>query len=114
MGFKIGNTGVGPAHRVGSFRLIAYGLRHLPSTKGPKMNKISLKNNIATLNKLRDTYHSQLDASDLDELDDVLEQLTRLEQSEREEIPLGELAMRGISIIDNTLRLVTNLTDLMK
>jgi hypothetical protein len=114
MGFKIGNTGVGPAHRVGSFRLIAYGLRHLPSTKGPKMNKKSLKNNIATLNKLRDTYHSQLDAGDLDELDDVLEQLTRLEQSEREEIPLGELAMRGISIIDNTLRLVTNLTDLMK
>lgn len=78
------------------------------------MNNKSIKNIIASLKKLRDTYHSQLDASDLDELDDVLEQLTRLEQSEQEEIPLGELAMRGISIIDNTLRLVTNLTDLMK
>ena len=78
------------------------------------MNKNSLKNSIATLQRLRDTYHSQLDASDLDELDDVLEQLIRLEQSEGEEIPLGELAIRGLSIIDNTLRLVTNLTDLMK
>jgi hypothetical protein len=78
------------------------------------MHKKSIKNIIAILEKLRDVYHSQLDASDLDELDDVLEQLTRLDQSEREEIPLGELAMRGIRIIDNIVRLVTNLTDLMK
>lgn len=78
------------------------------------MHKKSIKNIIATLEKLRDVYHSQLDASDLDELDDVLEQLTRLDHSEREEIPLGELAMRGIRIIDNIVRLVTNLTDLMK
>lgn len=78
------------------------------------MQKKSLKNIIATLQKLRDVYHSQLDASDLDELDDVLGQLTRLAQSERKEIPLGELAVRGIRIIDTTVRLVTNLTDLMK
>lgn len=78
------------------------------------MHKQSIENIIVTLSKLRDAYHSQLDARDLDELDNVLEQLKRLEQSEQEEIPLGELAMRGISIIDNTLRLVTNLTDLMK
>jgi hypothetical protein len=78
------------------------------------MKMTSIENIIATLKKLRDAYHSQLDASDLDELDDVLGQLTRLEQSGREQVPLGELAMRGISIIDNTLRLVTNLTDLMK
>jgi hypothetical protein len=78
------------------------------------MKTTSIKNIIATLEKLRDAYHGQLDASDLAEFDDVLGQLTRLEQSGREQVPLGELAMRGISIIDSTLRLVTNLTDLMK
>ncbi|MEP6878377.1 MAG: hypothetical protein ABI865_05970 [Nitrosospira sp.] len=78
------------------------------------MHKQSIGNIIVTLNKLRDAYHSQLDASDLDELDDVLEQLTKLDQSKWDEIPLGELAIRGINIIDNTIRLVTNLTDLMK
>lgn len=78
------------------------------------MQQIRLKNIIATLQKLRDAYHSQLDASDLDELDDVLGQLTRLAQSKRKDIPLGDLVERGIRIIDNTIRLVTNLTDLMK
>lgn len=78
------------------------------------MRKESLKNNIATLQKLRDAFHSQLDASDRDELDDVLRQLTRLAQSERQDIPLGELATRVLQIIESTIRLVTNLTDLMK
>jgi hypothetical protein len=107
-------TGVGLAHRVGSFRLIAFtGFGDVPSI-GAYMGKIPLKNIIATLEKLRDAYHSQLDASDLDELDDVLKQLIRLAQSQRQDIPLGELAMRGIRIIDHTIRLVTNITDLMK
>lgn len=78
------------------------------------MQNHSLKNIIATLNRLRDAYHSQLDAGDREELDDVLEQLTRLDQSKRQDVPLGELAVRGLRIIDSTLRLVTNLTDLMK
>lgn len=78
------------------------------------MQYYSLKTIIATLQKLRDAYHSQLDAGDRAELDDVLEGLTRLAQSEQGDIPLGELAVRGLRIIDNTLRLVTNVTDLMK
>ncbi len=73
-----------------------------------------LKNNIATLQKLRDEYHSQLDAGALAELDDVLQKLKRLGEEERPEIPLGELALRVLRIIDTAMRLVTNLTDLMR
>ncbi len=74
----------------------------------------SLKNIVATLQKLRDAYHSQLDASDLDQLDEVLDELTRLMRQPRKEVPLGEVALRAIRVIDSTIRLVTNLTDLMK
>lgn len=73
-----------------------------------------LKNNIATLQKLRDAHHSQLDAGALAELDDVLQKLKRLAEEERPEIPLGELALRVLRIIDTAMTLVTNLTDLMR
>lgn len=73
-----------------------------------------LKNNIATLQKLRDVHHSQLDAGALAELDDVLQRLKRLAEEERPEIPLGELALRVLQIIDTAMTLVTNLTDLMR
>lgn len=78
------------------------------------MEKNVLKNSIATLQKLRDVYHSQLDAGSLAELDDVLQQLTRLTETQRLDVPLGDLALRSILIFDNLLRLVTNLTDLMR
>lgn len=73
-----------------------------------------LKNNIATLQKLRDVHHSQLDAGALAELDDVLQKLKRLAEEERPEIPLGELALRVLRIIDTAMTLVTNLTELMR
>lgn len=73
-----------------------------------------LKNNIATLEKLRDAHHSQLDAGALAELDDVLQKLKRLAEEEKPEIPLGELALRVFRIIDTAMTLVTNLTDLMR
>ncbi|WP_153117017.1 hypothetical protein [Rhodocyclus tenuis] len=73
-----------------------------------------LKNNIATLQKLRDVHHSQLDAGALAELDDVLQKLKRLAEEERPEIPLGELALRVLQIIDTVMTLVTNLTDLLR
>jgi hypothetical protein len=78
------------------------------------MHKHNLKEIIATLNKLRDVYHSQLDASDRAELDDVLKELTRLDQLEKRDLPLGEIALRGLSIIDNILRVVTNVTNFLK
>ena len=74
----------------------------------------NLKTHITTLRMLRDAHHSQLDASALAELDDVIQQLTRLAESEVPEVSLGELAMRSIRIIDNILTLVTNITKLWK
>jgi hypothetical protein len=74
----------------------------------------SLEKIIATLQKLRDVYHSQLDAKDRAEFDDALTQLKKLSHSEKRNLPLGELGLRAVRIIDNTLRVVTNLTDLMK
>ena len=74
----------------------------------------TLKNSIATLQKLRDAHYSQLDAGALAELDDVLQRLKRLAEEERPEIPLGELALRVLQIIDTAMTLVTNLTDLMR
>ncbi|NMG67359.1 hypothetical protein GPA19_20665 [Azoarcus indigens] len=75
------------------------------------MNNGNLKKNVTTLQRLRDVYHSQLDAGTLAELDDVLQQLTRLVECEETEASLGELAMRSVRIIDNVLILVTNITN---
>lgn len=72
-----------------------------------------LKNSIATLKKLRDEYHSQLDAGALAELDDVIQQLTRLTEKENKDVSLGGLALRSIQIIDSVISVVTNITDLM-
>lgn len=74
----------------------------------------TLRNTIATLEKLRDAHYSQLDAGALAELDDVLQQLTRLAEEKKPEVSLGELALRTLRVIDTVMTLVTNLTDLMR
>lgn len=71
----------------------------------------NLKTHVTTLKKLRDAHNSQLDASALAELDDVLQQLTRLAESDATDISLGELTMRTVRIIDNVLMLVTNISN---
>jgi hypothetical protein len=78
------------------------------------MNHYVLKNSVATLQKLRDAHYSQLDAGALAELDDVLLQLNKLKESDAPNVSLGELAFRVLRIIDNTISLVTNLTDLFR
>jgi hypothetical protein len=76
------------------------------------MQKDALTVAIATLQKLREIYHSQLDASALAELDDVLELLKQ--QFERlEVVRRGELEGRVFRIFATVLRIVTNITDLM-
>lgn len=76
------------------------------------MQKDALAVAIATLEKLRETYHSQLDAGVLAELDDVLELLKQ--QFERlEAVRRGELEDRVFRIFAMVLRIVTNVTDLM-
>jgi hypothetical protein len=78
------------------------------------MHSHKLKESIATLEKLRAAHHSQLDASVMAELDDVLKELTRFDQLGKRDVPLGEIALRGLSIIDNILRVVTNVTNFLK
>ena len=75
----------------------------------------TLKNSIATLQKLRDVHYSQLDAGALAELDDVLRQLRNVsESSQKREHDLGKLLDRALRITDIVIRAVSNLTDWMK
>jgi|GEM_PF-521700 hypothetical protein len=75
----------------------------------------TLKNSIATLQKLRDAHYSQLDAGDLAELDNVLQQLrSMLASSEGRELEHGELVFRALRIADIVIRAVSNLSDWMK
>ena len=78
------------------------------------MQNQSLKNSIATLQKLRDVHYSQLDAGALAELDNVLLHLRMLSSSEKRELPREDLALRVLRIMDIVVRAVTDLTDWMK
>jgi len=77
-------------------------------------NTESLTRHIATLKRLRDAYHGQLDASDLNELDEVLSELTRLTKQGVNKATAGEISLRVLRIIDTAIRLGTNLSELMK
>lgn len=75
----------------------------------------TLKNSIATLQKLRDVHYSQLDAGALAELDDVLRQLRNVsESSQKREHDHGKLLDRALRVTDIVIRAVSNLTDWMK
>ncbi|MEN3262574.1 hypothetical protein AAH678_28440 [Sodalis endosymbiont of Spalangia cameroni] len=79
------------------------------------MKHKTLKDSIATIQSLRNAYCSQLDASALAELDDVLRQLGNLsESSDMQKNKLDELVYRILRIIDIVMRLVTNISDWMK
>ncbi|MEC8568446.1 MAG: hypothetical protein VXY56_09235 [Pseudomonadota bacterium] len=69
------------------------------------------QNTIAVLNKLRNTYHSQLNASDLAELDEVIELLTRHEGNEDKSPSYAEHAQTVLRIIEIVLLVGTNLSD---
>lgn len=74
----------------------------------------NLKNKIATLEKLRDKYYSQLDASDLAELDSVLHEMRKiLEIPEKSKSGEGELPLRTLHILDVIVRIVSNINDFM-
>ncbi len=74
----------------------------------------SLKNSITTLKKLRDAYHSQLDAIVLDELDDVIAELTRHSDKQEKEWPFETPKGRVLKIIAQVINIATNIADLMK
>ena len=67
------------------------------------------QNTIAVLKKLRNTCYSQLNASDLAELDEVIELLTRHEGNEDKSH--AELIHTALRVIEVVLLAVTNLSD---
>lgn len=75
------------------------------------MKHEALKNTIATLEKLRDDYYDQLDASVLAELDDVLQQLHKLSNSDKQGLLRGDIALRALRIMDVIIRMVTNISN---
>ncbi|SQI42067.1 Uncharacterised protein [Leminorella richardii] len=79
------------------------------------MNHDTLKNTIATLEKLRDAHCSQLDAGALAELEDVLRQLRIHRDSPvRSGFRFDDIVFRALRIIDVVVRLITDIDDWMK
>lgn len=79
------------------------------------MKSSILKNCIATLEKLRDVYESQLDARVLAELDEVIANLKKkARDGEQDDVRLGILSLRALELIEYVIKLVTNVTELMK
>lgn len=79
------------------------------------MQTSTLKDCIATLEKLRDVYKSQLDARVLVELDEVIAELrNKIRDDNQSTERLGVLSLRALELIGYILKLVTNITDLMK
>lgn len=74
----------------------------------------SIKNCIATLQSVRDTHDSQLDASVLLELDEVIVELTKLSDSKQSDIKLGTLSNKALQVINLVITIITNINDLMK
>jgi hypothetical protein len=80
-----------------------------------QMKSSILKNCIATLEKLRDVYESQLDARVLAELDEVIANLKKkARDGEQDDVRLGILSLRALELIEYVIKLVTNVTELMK
>lgn len=74
----------------------------------------SIKNCIATLQSVRDTHYSQLDASVLLELDEVIAELTKLSNIKQSDIKLGSLSNKALQVISLVINIITNINDLMK
>ena len=74
----------------------------------------SIKNCIATLQSVRDTHYSQLDASVLLELDEVIAELTKLSNIKQSDIKLGSLSNKTLQVISLVINIITNINDLMK
>lgn len=82
--------------------------------EGVNMQQHSVENCIRTLEKLRDVYNSQLDASVLIELNAVIADLKQVGDHKGNEVQLGNLSLRALQAIAIVLNLVSNLKDLMK
>jgi RNA polymerase-interacting CarD/CdnL/TRCF family regulator len=78
------------------------------------MDKHALRNHIAVLNKLRDVCGSQLDIGALTELDEVISDLQRLEQSHHSAEEVSRLIARALQVIAAVVNILTNIGDFLK
>lgn len=78
------------------------------------MHHNSLKNCIATLEKLRNATDSQLDTSVLLELDAVIAELKKLSENHKSSVELGNLSLRILEVMNQAIMLVSNISDWMK
>lgn len=74
----------------------------------------SLKNNIAKLQQLRNVYYSQLNASDLAELDNVLVQLTRLDEKKQRDAAIRANVLEWSLIVYQVVRIAIVIFDMLK
>lgn len=78
-----------------------------------EMDTHAKKNSVATLKKLRDVYQGQLDASVIAEIDAVIAALE--DGCDCQEAKTSEnWGMRALALIAEVIRLVTNISELMK
>lgn len=82
--------------------------------KEQKMQFDSLKNCIDTLQRLRDAHYSQLDTSVLNELDEVIAELSKLSVTQQSVVKLGTHSLRTLQVISQVVSLISNINDLMK
>lgn len=78
------------------------------------MNYETLLNCIEVLEKVRNTHYSQLDTSVLAELDGVIDELKKHKDSRQGNIELGNLSLRALQVISQTVNLVCSIANLMK
>ncbi len=80
------------------------------------MKPSTLKNCIATLNRLRDVYESQLDASVLAELDEVIAALLKDKDSDSIQYEGNQsiTGFRALELIECIIKIVTDVTKLMR
>jgi len=99
--------------RVGSLRRCCFsGLGNFARTEELTMKIDPLKDCITTLLDLRNAYNGQLDASVVDRLDEVINELQSLSNS-KAEVNVYVVGTKALQIIADVLSVVSNLTDLM-
>jgi hypothetical protein len=74
----------------------------------------SLQNSVCILKKLRDTHSGQLDTSILVELNEVIRDLEQLDESQKGSTDWMESSSKALQVIGAVIRIVTDISDLMK
>lgn len=78
------------------------------------MKNETLLNCIEVLEKVRNAHYSQLDTSVLAELDSVIEELKKLQNSKQDKIELSVISPKVLQVISHVVGIVCNITNLIK